>query len=339
MARFIEKGRRYGAELAALLVVTIWGTNFVFQKAALSEFDVYAFTFLRFVGMVALSWLILWARSRRSFKAKEAANSLATVPTRRRPTWANVPRLVGAGVLGYTLYMLMSIIGLSYTTAFSGALLIGTSPLFAAVLLWLFQVETVKRGQWTAMLLALVGVFVFLLDKFEPGVSLGNIGDLISLAGAFFFAAYSVANKPLLSRYPGPTLTAYTLTIGAIPVLLLTFPALLSQDWNRIRPDGWLALGWSIVFPVYFAWTVWGWVNQRLGVARTATFMFLVPIIGGVTSWLLLGESFGFLKLVGAGITLLSLVLVRRQHQGLKPRPIKEAILVNPEPQLQTVQK
>ncbi len=151
------------------------------------------------------------------------------------------------------------------------------------------------------------------------------MGDLISLASAFFFAAYTVANKPLLARYPAPVITAYTMTIGTIPVILLALPAVFAQNWGAVSPTGWATLGWSIIFPVYFAWTVWSWASARIGVARTAVFMYLVPIVGGITSWLLLAEDFGPQKILGALLTLAGLVLARRlssQKPATLPRVV-----------------
>lgn len=72
--------------------------------------------------------------------------------------------------------------------------------------------------------------------------------------------------------------------------------------------------------PVYVAWTVWGWTVARIGVARSTLFMYLVPIIGGLTSWLLLGEGFGALKIAGAALTLAGLAMARRTT-GDKPVP------------------
>jgi drug/metabolite transporter (DMT)-like permease len=311
--RYTDFARRYGADLAALLVVTIWGINFVFTKSALDEFDPLAFTALRFLGMLALGWgILLWRRWSTSADQRVAR--------------ADLPRIALAGVLGYTLYITMSIIGQSYTTAFSSALLIATAPLFTALLLWGLRAERIGPGHLLGMLISLAGVVVFLAEKLQSGLTGAGIGDLISLASAFFFAAYTVTNKPLLTRYPAPVITAYTMSIGTIPVILLALPAVFAQEWGAVSPAGWVTLGWSIVFPVYFAWTVWSWASARIGVARTAVFMYLVPIIGGLTSWLLLAEDFGPQKVLGALLTLAGLVLARRLSSQKPAAPPRVAV-------------
>jgi drug/metabolite transporter (DMT)-like permease len=97
-----------------------------------------------------------------------------------------------------------------------------------------------------------------------------------------------------------------------LPVLLVGLPALAAQDWAQVTPGAWSGLLWSTVVPVYVAWSLWNYVIRRLGVARGALFMYLVPLIGGLAAWLWLGEAFGALKLAGAGLTLAGLALARR---------------------------
>jgi drug/metabolite transporter (DMT)-like permease len=289
---------RHATALVALLVVTIWGVNFVFIKAALDEWDPLAFTFVRYVGMLALSWGVLLWQQRRGGQLGVAR--------------ADLGRVALAGLLGFSCYMLLSIIGLDYTTAFSNALLLAVAPLFVALLLRGLGAEQVSGRQWLALLVSFAGVLVFLSDKAADGVGAASAGDLISLAAAGFFAGYSVANRPLLARYPAPRVTAWTLAIGSVPVLLVTAPAFVAQDWSRVTALGWLLVTWSAVVPVYIAWTLWSWVNHRDGVGRASVFIFLTPIVGGVTSWLLLDEGFGALKIGGALLTLAGLALARR---------------------------
>jgi len=48
--------------------------------------------------------------------------------------------------------------------------------------------------------------------------------------------------------------------------------------------------------------------------------MYLVPVIGGLTSWLLLAEGFGMLKIAGAILTLGGLAVARRAETSAPPR-------------------
>ncbi|HYM71111.1 MAG TPA: DMT family transporter, partial [bacterium] len=297
-----RRGRLDLADGAALLVTTIWGVNFVFVKATLAQFDARAFTFLRFVGMVALAWGVLVAGRRMRRGRRGPRGDVA-------PSRADLGRLAIAGVVGHGAYELLFVFGLQYTTAFSTALLLNTTPAFTLLLLWGFRLEAVTPVQWSATAASLLGVLVFVYDKLRLGLPSAGVGDLLSLLAALCFAVYNVVNKPLLSRYSATALTTYALTIGAAPLLAVSLPGAVAQDWSRVSGLGWVGLLWSVVVPVYAAWTIWTWVSSRLGVARAATFIYVVPVVSAIASWVLLGERFGALKVAGALMILGGLVI------------------------------
>jgi drug/metabolite transporter (DMT)-like permease len=291
-------GTRINPDLVATLVVSIWGMSFAFQKVALEQFGAPAFMCLRYLGMLALSWGVLLYHARRSGEAIGV-----------RP--GDLPAIALSGVAGYTFYIPLSTFGLSFTTPFSNALLIGLAPLFAVVLLRVLRLEPITGGQYGGMLIALAGVAVFMLPALRLRSGAAGIGDFLSLAGAAFFAGYTVASKPLLVRYPLPAMMAYTLTIGTVPVVLALLPWVARLRWDLIGPAGWAAFIWTVIVPVYVAWSLWNWTIGRVGVARASVFMYLVPVAGGVMSWILFGEGFGGLKLTGAAFVLAGLVLAR----------------------------
>ena len=189
------------ADLVALLVVAIWGMSFAFQKVALEQFRAAAFICVRYLAMLALSWGVLLVHH---------GGSREPIRVKKR----DLPQLALAGVLGYTCYIPLSTFGLSYTTPFSNALLIAVAPLFAIALLRGLRLESIGQGQYAGMVIALIGVTAFVLPALRTRADQNWIGDLLSLAGAAFFAGYTVAGKPLLSRYRLPQMMAYTLTIA-----------------------------------------------------------------------------------------------------------------------------
>jgi O-acetylserine/cysteine efflux transporter len=293
-----ENRNAIAPNLAALLVVFIWGVNFVFVKAALDQFDVGAFVALRYVAMLGLGWTVVLVRPHATAEL-------------RRLIGAGWRQLILVGVLGFGLYIPASMLGLSFTTAFSNSLLIALAPLFMAVLLALFGLEAVSRAHVAGLALSLAGTLIFVSEAFaSAGPGLG-LGDLISLLAALFYAGYNVANKRLVAGHPASVVTTVTLTIGALPIIVLCTPGVAAQPWNHVNIAGWAALAFSAVFPVYFAWSVWGWVNARIGVARTSLFIYLVPLFGGLASVLLLREGFSVLKLAGAGVILAGLIAAR----------------------------
>ena len=288
---------RFAPELAQLVVVMLWASTFVATKAAFAEVSPLAFLFSRFAIMVALAFAVLLLRQRG--------------PGRRvdRSDW----RLFAlAGLTGYTLYQLGFMLGLSRTSPFSSSLLIAMVPLFTVLILAVMGEPTPVQG-WVGLGVALIGVAIFLLDK--RGASAGTlVGDLLSIGAAIAFACYGIISRPLVKKYPAETVSAWSVLAGAIPLFVIALPGALQQDWLALSGAAWLTIVYLAIFPVYIAYILWNFAIARRGVAKATTFSLLVPIVAGLLSAIFLGEPFGPMKLLGAGLVLTGLVIVRTRE-------------------------
>jgi drug/metabolite transporter (DMT)-like permease len=286
-----------GPELAQLVVVGLWASTFIVTKAAFAEISPLAFAFVRFALMIGLAFAVLAARGPRR-------GVQLNTPTRR-----DLPRFLAAGLCGYTLYQLGFVLGLERTSPFASSLLIAMVPLFTLLFLALRGERTPARG-WAGLAIALVGVVVFLADRW--GSQAGTLlGDALSVGAAVAFALYGVVNRPLARDYPPETYTAYTLLAGGVPLMAIATPAALDQNWGAISTLGWLGILYMVVLPVYVAYMLWNWAIARRGAATATSFSLLVPIASGALSAWLFGEQFGALKLLGAALVLAGLAIIR----------------------------
>jgi drug/metabolite transporter (DMT)-like permease len=285
---------RFGPEVAELFVVSLWASTFLVTKAAFAEISPLAFAFVRFALMTALAFGILALRSR------------GRLPPIHR---SDLLRFVVAGLTGYTLYQLGFVLGLDRTSPFSSSLLIAMVPFFTMVFLAL-RGERPPRQAWAGLVVGLVGVVIFLTDKVGSPGSL--LGDALSLGAAVSFAVYGLVNRPLVRTYPPEAYTAYALLAGTIPLLVISTPAALSQNWGAISLWGWVGIIYMVVFPVYIAYMLWNWAIAKRGAAAATSFSLLVPILSGIVSALIFGEQFGVVKVLGAVCVLAGLVIIRR---------------------------
>ena len=290
----IDVVARFGPELAQLTVVMFWSSTFVVAKAAFVEVSPLAFLFARFVIMVALAFAVLLVLQRGAGRWVD------------RSDWG---LFALAGLTGYTLYQLGFILGLSRTSPFSSSLLIAMVPLFTVLILAVMGEPTPLQG-WVGLGVALVGVVLFLLDK--RGASAGTLlGDILSIGAAVAFAVYGIITRPLVRKYPAETYTAWSVLAGTVPLLLFSLPDAMRQDWQTVSLLGWSSVVYLAIFPVYIAYILWTYAIARRGVAKASSFGLLVPIAAGLLSAIFFGEPFGPLKLLGAGLVLAGLVIVR----------------------------
>lgn len=269
----------------------IWGTNFAVTKYVLEHMGVAPFLFVRFLTMPVLGFVLLAFATR--------ARLRDALPAR-----ADLPRFAACGLLGHTLHVGIVTWGINLSTAFSSALVLTSAPLFTLLILALLGAERLRRSQLVGTWVAFLGIVTFLADKFIAGLSSAGAGDLVLLGAASLFSLYTVIARPLVDRYGPLSLLAWTLAFGAPPTVLVTLPGFLTAPLAAAPALVWAGLAWATIVSAFFGWLVWAWVNTERGVARSAPLMYLMPPIAGIVAWLTLGETFTWLKLAGACVTM-----------------------------------
>ena len=301
--------RKHSVDLALFLVVLFWAVSPSLFKFALEEMDPFAFIYVRFLLITALAVVILWAHGRRGGRAWRFE---------RR----DVLPLIISGLSGYGIYQFFYIVGLNLTTVFGSALLVATVPLFSAILLALFRTERVSALQWSGVLVAFAGVALFLVMAGSQSQHAGVdshvttatmiIGDILSLVAAVSFALYGITNKKLGARFTQAELMCYTLIVGTLALTPIGVPALVHQNWSLVTWRSWAVLAYAVIFPIYISYSIWNWAIMQRGVGYVTLYNYLTPVLGGVGSFLLLGEQFAPGQLLGAAVVLSGMLLARR---------------------------
>jgi len=284
-------------DLLLFSVVLIWGINLSVTKFALAEIPPMAFVGLR-ITLSSLTLLVL-------FRLIEGDLRI------QRRDWL---RLGVIGLVGHTVFQLLFILGLNYTWAGHSSLMLGLTPVFVALIGLALRIERVSARLWMSIWLAFLGVALITFGA-ATQVQVGGptvLGDLLSLAASFCWASYTVLAQPLLNRYSPLKVTTATMLLGAGPLVILSIPALMAQDWGQVTVTGWLGLLYSYGLAVVFAYIVWYLSVQRVGSTRTALLSNLVPVVGLAAAWLLRDETLTPLQLVGAVVVLIGIHMARR---------------------------
>ena len=274
---------------AGLLTVVVWGVNFAVQKALFEVLPPAAFLWARYLLMPLCAVLLLLHVNRWRWLRLPRADAL---------------ELVRLGLLGHTLHVGMVTFGIHWSTAFSSALILSCGPVYTLLILHWVGHERLTRGQVAGVTLACVGVAAFLSDKLIGAQWGATGGDLVLLAAASVFSYYTVMSRPLIARHGGPAVMAYATLAGSPALLVLCLPAAWAAPWATMQPLHWGLLLWASLVSAFMGWLVWGWVNHRRGVGRTAPLQYLMPLVAGVVAWWATGERFSTVKILGAVVTL-----------------------------------
>jgi drug/metabolite transporter (DMT)-like permease len=209
-----------------------------------------------------------------------------------------LPRLLALTATGGALNLLTFVAGLQWAPASHGATIPPmTVSILGAVFGWLWLRETPTPGRGAALAVMAVGVLLIGWDGLTsaPGVW---IGDLLLFTAGGSWAAFTV----LLRRWQLPAVPAASAVTLLSAVLVLPL-------WVPWRAEAFMALSPGLILWMLIAQGIllgsismllFARAVEMLGATRTATLSILVPVTGLTASALILGETIGPVKALGA---------------------------------------
>ncbi len=278
------------------LVALAWGINFSVIKFALTDFHPLGFTVIRF-ALAALFLFMVMFVNRESFMIDRHDRM----------------KVVRLGFIGITLYNLFFMYGLKYTTAANSAMLISLSPLFGALIQAVSGKERLSIRISTGLALSSFGVFLIIRShhgEFSFSSS-GIAGDLLTLCATLSWAFYTIFAKPLLEKYSAITVTAYSMFAGALLLLPLGLPGMLSEPWSAISGMSWSALAFAAFIAGGVAYVFWYQGVKELGVTRTMVYHYLMPFAAVLFAAVVIGEKITMLQIAGGAAVLSGVYLVQ----------------------------
>lgn len=291
-----------------------WGSAFTGSKLVVASVSPAVGAFIRFGFGAVFMMIILVSRNRKAM----------AIPRRY---WLQV---VFLGLMGVALYNLFFFMGLDFSKATDGSMIIPVlSPVVTFLLALVFLKERVTLWQGFGLLLALAGSLVFFSGILSEG-GLDHrrlIGDLIFLAAAFCWSVYTMVGNRLLQKLDSFPVTAYAMLSGALILGFIAAPDLIQVSWSDLGIEFWLIQIYLALFPTVLAnWFYYRGV-QTLGPSKAAVFMYFVPVSGLILSSAILDERLTLIQIIGFVFMLTGVWLVnRRQKAAAKRATEKKAV-------------
>jgi drug/metabolite transporter (DMT)-like permease len=284
------------SDLAIVLVVVIWGTNYTVVKEALETIPALAFMSLRFaIAAVAMGGLLFWLEGWR--------------PLPR----ATLLRLAALGLVGNTLYQLCFMLGIEHTTAANSGMLAAVTPILITVLAGVLGLDRFTRPVVVALALAVPGMLMVVGARGPQLSAETRLGDLLILCSNSCWAIYTVGLRSLGTELSPMRMTAMTMLTGAPGVILAGMPAVLRLEPARVSLGAWAALGYSALIPLVLSYFIWSRSVQKVGSSRTALYNTGLPVVAALTAWGVRGERPTVLQAVGGALILSGVLISRRR--------------------------
>ena len=299
--------RLSGRDLAsALVVVLVWGVNFVVMKYALRDFSPFQLGAARYV--LAVLPLVLFIR-----------------PPQIHAKWLLMYGLFqGVGQFGILFIALK--VGM---TAALASVLLQTQVFFTALFGFLLLNERASRPLQIGMVLAALGLGCFALNYITPGSATNSattwLGFLLTLCAASMWAASNIVARRVQQTYKNYSPIAFVVwssTVAIVPfvALSLAFDAPeIRWKWLDARSSSWAAVAYLGWIATVLGYSLWTGLLKRHPANKVAPFSLGVPIVGLTTGMLVLGEVITAWQWAGIALVVAALAcvmlggLIRRQ--------------------------
>ncbi|MGV8853537.1 MAG: EamA family transporter [Devosia sp.] len=277
----------------ALLVVAIWGFNFVVIKLSVAALPPLLAASLRF-GFAAVP-LVFFVK----------------------PPKAAWPLVVAYGMaFGVGLYGFLNLSMAWGMSAGLSSLALQTQAFFTMALAFVLLGERPRRMQVLGAAIAFAGIAVIGSERLA-GTALLPLG--MTLMAALCWGLANILIKKA-GRVDPVSLTVWGALVAPLPLLALSLlvegptavsSALLGFDWGDAGLIAFLAYPATLL-----GMAIWSWLMAQHPTAVVAPFTLLVPITGLASGYLVLGETITPVEIAGAGLVIAGLVVTL-----LRPRP------------------
>ena len=278
--------------LLALLVVVVWGLNFVVIKLGLHNMPPLMLAGLRFM-LVAFPAIFFVARPKIPFKL-----------------------LLGYGLtisFGQFAFLFCAI---KFGMPAGLASLVLQAQAFFTIILGAFVFgERLQGKQLAGITLAVFGVLV-LIEASLNGQDVALLGFMLSLAAGLSWACGNIFNKLIMQHAARPqvmSLVVWSALIPVIPFLAASFildgPDVMLRSLVDIDLTTILSLIYLAFVATIVGYGIWGSLLGRYETWRVAPLSLLVPVVGLASAALLLDETLSALQLLGAVLIMAGLYI------------------------------
>lgn len=188
------------------------------------------------------------------------------------------------------------------TSIASALFLLSSSPVFAAILSWVFLGEKPSKLTWVALIMAIGGVGIMVADGFETG---GTAGNLYALLSAFCFACMLVTIRYLGREEPlgGTFLGGVFACLMNVGVIIVLGGTLVISTWD---------LGLSLfmgAFTIGIGIACVTIAAGKLPSSEVGILVLIESILGPIWVWLFFGDTTTLNVVIGGVIVFAAVIL------------------------------
>ena len=202
-------------------------------------------------------------------------------------------------MVSYSFGNLFFIYSITHTSVANTLFMISTTPIWAALISWVFLREPAPMRTWFAILAVIAGIAI--ISRGSMGDSDAWIGDIAGL-----LAAATLATQFSLIRHSRQADPMPALALGGVVLALLVSPFVDPESTSNANLFWLMVMG---VFMLPIANTLLFLGPRYLPAPEVGLMMLLETVLGPVWVWLVIRENPGIYSIVGGAIVLITLAI------------------------------
>jgi drug/metabolite transporter (DMT)-like permease len=265
-----------------LIVAAIWGLGWVAGRVAARDIPPFTAGWTRYI--LAVGCFLVFLKVTKQW----------VLPNKKQ--WKLI---VAIGFLSTFLYQAFFMYGMKWTAAGDASLMITFNPLFTAILAVPFLGEKFDKRLASGLLLAVTGVAV--LAWYSPNVDIPVnerlLGDALIGLSALSWACTTILMKKAMTGEDA--MSPLHLTVwSSVAGLVIQTPAAIWEYSQVGFPtnasiEAWSWLAFLAIFSTVLSYVWFADGIKKIGASKTSFYVYLVPIFGIFSGWLLLDEKLG----------------------------------------------
>jgi drug/metabolite transporter (DMT)-like permease len=288
-----RKSIRY---LLILLAIIFWGTSFVATKTVLHEIKPVTIIILRLI-LASVLLTIIALSTKRKFSINLKSHG-----------WIFILALVAV------FHLWIQVTGLQYTTAANTGWIIGTAPIFMAIMALIFYKEKISLLALSGILLAITGLLLLFGKGDITNIGfLENRGDLLVLGSAFTWGVYSTVNKKISLSYSPLMTILYLFLMMVVIIIPFNLNTETIDSVIHLSPTGWLLILFLGLFCSGVAYVIWAQALRDMESAKVGAFLYFEPLVTVIAAWFFLNEGITLLMIFSGLLITAGVFIVNKE--------------------------
>lgn len=218
----------------------------------------------------------------------------------------NLILLTIIGCFNFALPFLLFAFASLFLPAGFTSILNSTTPLFALLITSIWFQEKLSPEKITGFLLGFIGVIVLVSGRIIGSTDVFMPAILAGLSAALMYAIVAPYIKKYLSDVPPLAVSTISQLSGAIlllPLMPFTIPEANPTVVVILSVIGLALFSTTLAYLIYFR------LLNNIGVTKTLTVTYLIPLFSMLWGAMILGESITISMLLGCGLILLGIAI------------------------------